>query len=97
MIWGGGYRHATDEIDNRFAVSWDPDERDDDTFSFFVQDEIRFWDEKARLTVGTKIEKADPIRHRRACRSNDDRCAFLGFSMLVQEGSTIPVWQHNIQ
>jgi iron complex outermembrane receptor protein len=59
LIWGGGYRYIQDDIRNSFNASLMPDSRHDDTFSFFVQDEIRFWDEKARLTFGTKIENND--------------------------------------
>jgi iron complex outermembrane receptor protein len=59
VIWGGGYRYTQDEIRNSFNSSLFPNERHDDTFSFFVQDEIRFWDEKARLTFGTKVENND--------------------------------------
>ncbi|NNL65615.1 MAG: TonB-dependent receptor [Myxococcales bacterium] len=59
VIWGGGYRYTEDNTKGTFNTGFSVSRRHDDTFSFFVQDEIRFWDEKARLTVGTKVEKND--------------------------------------
>jgi iron complex outermembrane receptor protein len=59
VIWGGGYRYTQDDIGNTYAIGLLPTERHDDTFTFFVQDEIRFFDEKARLTFGTKVENND--------------------------------------
>jgi len=59
VVWGGGYRYTADDTDGTFAVSAIPEERHDDTFTLFIQDEIRFWQEKASLTFGTKIEKND--------------------------------------
>jgi len=59
VIWGAGYRYTRDNVDGTFAADMVPNHRHDDTFSFFVQDEIRFWEEKARLTFGTKVEKND--------------------------------------
>ena len=59
VIWGAGYRYTADNVDGTFAADMVPNKRRDDTVSLFVQDEIRFWEEKARLTFGTKIEKND--------------------------------------
>jgi len=59
VIWGGGYRYTMDDTDGTFSVAMIPDERHDDTFSFFVQDEIRLLEDKVRLTLGTKVENND--------------------------------------
>ncbi len=59
VIWGGGYRYTEDRIENTFSTGMVPTRRHDDTFSMFVQDEIRFVEEKMRLTFGTKIENND--------------------------------------
>lgn len=59
IIWGAGYRYTEDATDGTFATSILPSRRHDDTFSMFVQDEIRFFDDKVRLTFGTKIENND--------------------------------------
>lgn len=59
VIWGGGYRYTQDTVDNTFALGVLPDERHDDTFSLFIQDEISFFDDRLNLTFGTKIEKND--------------------------------------
>ena len=59
VIWGGGFRLTSDELDNTTFASFIPDERTDRTFNLFVQDEIRLWSEDAILTAGTKIERND--------------------------------------
>jgi len=59
LIWGGGYRYTQDDIDGTFATELVPEERHDDTFSLFVQDEIGFFDDRLQLVFGTKIENND--------------------------------------
>ncbi|MBF0455303.1 MAG: TonB-dependent receptor [Magnetococcales bacterium] len=59
LIWGVGYRTTRDKMVNSQSVSWSPTDTNDETFSFFAQDEISFWDKSLRLTLGAKVEKND--------------------------------------
>ena len=58
IVWGAGFRLTSDEIDNTLFASFVPDERTDRTFSLFIEDEIRLFD-NLFLTVGTKVENND--------------------------------------
>ena len=57
--WGLGWRITHDDIRNSFAVSFTPDSQTDNLFSAFIQDEIRFFEDKVRLTIGAKFEHND--------------------------------------
>ncbi|MCI0415821.1 TonB-dependent receptor [bacterium] len=57
IVWGLGYRYTNDDISG--IVVFDPSSRADHLFSGFIQDEIRFYNEEFRLTVGTKFENND--------------------------------------
>ena len=59
VMWGLGYRLTSDEIDGAFAVSFDPEGRDYQLISAFVQDEIAYVEERLRLTLGSKFEYND--------------------------------------
>lgn len=59
LIWGLGYRHTGDNIDNSYSVSYNPSSRNDELFTGFVQDEITIVDDLFKFIVGTKIEKND--------------------------------------
>jgi iron complex outermembrane receptor protein len=59
LIWGAGYRVTSDDTHGTYGGALVPDHRTDDTISLFVQDEVRFWEDKARLTFGTKVENND--------------------------------------
>jgi iron complex outermembrane receptor protein len=59
IVWGLGYRFVSDNIDNTFYGSWDPDSRDDDLYSGFVQDDITLIKDRLRLTLGSKFEHND--------------------------------------
>ena len=59
LVVGLGYNLTSDELDNTFAVSFDPDERTDSLYSAFVQDEIEVIRDRLRLTLGTKVEHND--------------------------------------
>ena len=58
FLWGLGYRLISSELDADTVVSFDPDERSDQLFSAFVQNETAL-DERLALTVGTKLEHND--------------------------------------
>jgi iron complex outermembrane receptor protein len=59
IVWGLGYRFVSDNIENTFYGSWDPDSRDDDLYSGFVQDDITLIKDQLRLTLGSKFEHND--------------------------------------
>ena len=59
LIWGLGYRHTGDNIDNSFTVSFSPPRSDEEWFTGFVQDEITIVDDLLKFIVGTKVEKND--------------------------------------
>jgi len=56
VSWGLGYRLSRDHIGNTFTVSFIPDHRNDPLYTAFAQDEIRLFDERLRLTLGSKFE-----------------------------------------
>ena len=59
IVWGLGYRFISDDISNTFYGSWNPDNRDIDLLSAFVQDDITLVDNKVKLTLGSKFEHND--------------------------------------
>lgn len=64
LIWGLGYRLISSDFYNKntvesFRVQYIPNERNDQLFSTFIQDEIRLIPDKLNLTVGTKLEHND--------------------------------------
>lgn len=59
IMWGAGYRYSRDKIDNTFSVIYDPDSREDNLYSAFVQDDITLIKERLRLTLGAKFEHND--------------------------------------
>ena len=59
VIWGGGFRLTSDDLDNTTFASFIPNERTDRTYNLFVQDDIRLWSEDAVLAAGTKVEHND--------------------------------------
>ena len=59
VIWGLGYRFTSDDIDNTFSLSFYPDNRDDNLFSAFLQDEIVLIEDRLRMTLGSKFEHND--------------------------------------
>jgi len=74
FVWGGEYRHRNDDSKTANpadfnpllpalgfdeALKIDPSSRKMDLFSGFVQAEGRAWEDKIRLTLGTKLEDND--------------------------------------
>ena len=61
ILWGLGFRRTSDHFDNLapLGLSFLPDERDDNLFSAFVQDEIALVRDRLVLTVGSKFEHND--------------------------------------
>lgn len=59
FIIGGRYRYSADELTPSSFVSLESAERNDQTFSGFMQDQITLQPEKWLLTLGTKFEHND--------------------------------------
>jgi iron complex outermembrane receptor protein len=62
LIWGGGYRITSDEIDNSNGIRFAPEDRTVELANAFVQDEIWLIEEMLSLTLGTKLEYNDYSR-----------------------------------
>jgi len=58
ILWGIGYRYTDDESRNNPTFSLDPDNRDVNLFSAFIQDAIDL-SEVVQLTIGSKFEHND--------------------------------------
>ena len=56
FVWGLGFRYITDEIAAGSLMAVSPQQRSDQIYSAFIQDEISLIDEQLILTVGSKIE-----------------------------------------
>ena len=60
IIWGLGYRMSRDELDNgNYTLSFDPETRNTQLYSGFLQDEIALVHDKLKLTLGSKFEHND--------------------------------------
>ena len=59
VIWGLGFRSSEDDIGNTALATFDPDHREDHTFSAFLQDKIALKIDKFYLTLGSKFEHND--------------------------------------
>lgn len=59
LVWGFGYRHYVDRVDNSRSLAFLPARRDFDLFSVFAQDEASLLGDRLALTVGTKLEHND--------------------------------------
>jgi iron complex outermembrane recepter protein len=59
LVWGFGYRHHADRVENSRSLAFLPARKDFDLFSLFAQDEVSLLDDRLALTVGTKLEHND--------------------------------------
>lgn len=59
VLWGAGFRRTWDDIRDGPVLSVVPTSRRDDLLSLFFQDEIGLVDDRARLTLGAKVEHND--------------------------------------
>jgi len=59
IVWGLGYRNIADKFSNSYMVGMAPDEQTTELFSCFIQDEIALFEDKFKLTLGTKVEHND--------------------------------------
>jgi len=59
LIWGGGYRFTADVTDSGYASGMLPEDREDDLFSLFAQDDITLRQDRLHLIIGSKFEHND--------------------------------------
>jgi iron complex outermembrane receptor protein len=59
LIWGGGYRRTSDDINGTIDLMFIPEDRVLHSYSFFVQDQIALKPNRLLLTAGTKLEDND--------------------------------------
>lgn len=59
VVWGAGYRLASDSIEPGALASFNPASRTTNLFNLFVQDEIALLKDKLALTLGSKFEHND--------------------------------------
>jgi len=59
LLWGAGLRVTSDEIGNTTFVTFTPAEREDTTWSAFLQDKIEVRADRLFLTLGSKFEHND--------------------------------------
>ena len=59
LVWGLGYRHTGDNIDNSYGISFNPTRRNDKLLTSFIQDEITLVEEQLKFIIGSKFEKND--------------------------------------
>lgn len=55
VLWGGGYRRSSDEIDTGFTTTFIPRSRELSWLNLFMQDRIRVT-ERVETTIGLKLE-----------------------------------------
>jgi iron complex outermembrane receptor protein len=56
VVWGGGYRVSSDDVESTPLVAWIPGEDTQELFNVFVQDEVTLVEDRLRLTLGSKFE-----------------------------------------
>ncbi len=59
IVWGAGYRSIQDRNDPTFTVAVQPNQGQYNQFNAFFQDEIRFLNDRLRLTIGSKLDHND--------------------------------------
>ena len=59
VVWGGGYRLISDELEDLFAIGLVPPERRTHLVTAFAQDEVELVPSKFFATLGAKVERND--------------------------------------
>jgi len=59
LIWGGAYRHRSDETEGSPTLSMVPPDDSRDLYNVFIQDTIGLREERLSLMVGSKFENND--------------------------------------
>jgi iron complex outermembrane recepter protein len=93
-VWGGGYRHAEDEVDNGFLTAFIPGSSELNWHNAFVQDEIQLSD-TVRAMLGIKFEwnEYTGSEHlpgaRIAWNPTDDQIVWIAVSRAVRAPSRL--------
>jgi iron complex outermembrane receptor protein len=58
LVWGSGYRHGRDDVQDGFLVGFRPTQRAQDWVNLYVQDDVRL-SEKLELTAGVRLDRND--------------------------------------
>jgi iron complex outermembrane receptor protein len=58
LLWGGGYRHTSDDIGTGFITTFIPASRDLEWANLFIQDRVRLRS-NLEATIGLKLERND--------------------------------------
>jgi len=58
LVWGVGYRHGRDDVEDGFLVGFRPKSRELDWMSVYVQDDVALH-QKLELTAGVRVENND--------------------------------------
>ena len=59
ITWGVGYRHSEDEVTNSAMLAFLPAHVTRRLFTCFLQEEVSLADDRARITLGSKVEHND--------------------------------------
>ncbi|HKP95234.1 MAG TPA: TonB-dependent receptor [Fibrobacteria bacterium] len=59
VLWGAGYRLMQDDVGNILYLAFLPARKDLQRFNAFAQDEITLISHRLKLTLGSKLERAD--------------------------------------
>jgi iron complex outermembrane receptor protein len=58
LVWGAGYRHASDDVQDGFLVGFRPTHRDQDWVNVYAHDDVRLRDDLV-LTGGIRLDRND--------------------------------------
>lgn len=95
IVWGLGYRHTDDEVDNSAVLAFLPAAVRQDWYQGFVQDEITLVEDRLRLTLGSKAERGPYGDHelepsgRLSWSLNEDHMLWTAISRAVRMPSRI--------
>ncbi len=59
VIWGLEYRASWDRLRTNYTLSFNPSSRTTHLVTGFIQDEVKFFQDRVHLTLGTKLEHND--------------------------------------
>ena len=59
FVWGGGYRHISDQLVGTWTISYSPEQLDYYRANFFFQDDITLIEDQLHLILGSKFEGGD--------------------------------------
>jgi len=95
IIWGIGYRYTRDDIENSFRACFEDDNRSNELFSGFIQDDVTLEAIPVRLTLGSKFEYNDYTGFeiqpniRLLCKLDNNQSVWASISRSVRTPSRI--------